>query len=307
MPTQLASALEPATTSSPSPQMAVRKSLRGRKAKNVIASIVIVSTFAVSLLPLLSLLWTALSAGMEKMSGAFLVNTTEGMTLAEAIPGAGHAIIGTLEVTLSTALISIPLGLATAIYLVEYAHGTLGKVITFLVDIMTGIPSIVAGLFAAATLPLLIGDPGYRSGIMGSVALVVLMTPLVIRSSEEMLRLVPRELREASYALGVGKARTIVSVVLRSALPGIISSCVIATARIIGESAPLLITAGSTDYYNFSLFHERVMTLPVFVYNQYIAGNYPLAWAGALVLIAIVLLANLAARLLAKITAPAGR
>ena len=222
------------------------------------------------------------------------------------MPGAGHAIMGTLQVTASTALISIPLGIFTAIYLVEYRGGWLSRVITFLVDIMTGIPSIVAGLFAAAMLPVLVGDPGYRSGFMGSLALVVLMTPIVIRNTEEMLRLVSNELREAAYALGVTKSRTIVKVVLRTALPGIVSGCVIAVARIIGESAPLLITAGSTDYYNFSLFNDRVMTLPVFVYNQYVAGNFPLAWAGALVLVLIVLILNLVARIIAKVFAPAG-
>ena len=167
-------------------------------------------------------------------------------------------------------------------------------------------PALVCGLVAAAMLPVLVGDPGYRSGFMGSLALVVLMTPIVIRNTEEMLRLVSNELREAAYALGVSKSRTIVKVVLRTALPGIVSGCVIAVARIIGESAPLLITAGSTDYYNFSLFNDRVMTLPVFVYNQYVAGNFPLAWAGALVLVLIVLILNLLARVIAKVFAPKG-
>lgn len=278
----------------------------GRIAKDRFATALIGASFIIALIPLVSLLYTVVVNGMADMSGTFFTHTTEGMTLSGATPGAGHAIIGTLEVTLSTAIISIPLGILTAIYLVEYKGGWLQRVITFLVDIMTGIPSIVAGLFAAAMLPVLVGDPAYRSGFMGSVALVVLMTPIVVRNTEEMLRLIPNELREASYALGVTKSRTIIAVVLRTALPGIVSGCVIATARIIGESAPLLITAGSTDYYNFSLFNDRVMTLPVFVYNQYVAGNFPLAWAGALVLVLIVLLLNLFARIIARVFAPKG-
>lgn len=278
-----------------------------RRATDRLAAALICGSFLLAVIPLVSLLYTVVVSGFEMMSPAFLNHTTEGMTLEGAIPGAGHAIAGTLEVTAATALIAIPLGIFTAIYLVEYEGGWLARVITFLVDIMTGIPSIVAGLFAAAMLPVLLGNPGYRSGLMGAVALVVLMTPLVVRNTEEMLRLVPNELREASYALGVTKSRTIVKVVLRTAFPGIVSGCVIATARIIGESAPLLITAGSTDYYNFSLFNDRVMTLPVFVYNQYVAGNYPMAWGGALVLVALVLALNLIAKLIARWFAPKGK
>lgn len=277
-----------------------------RPSADRMATTLISGSFVLAVVPLISLLYSVLVRGFEKMTPTFFSNTTEGMTLAGSMPGAGHAIMGTLEITISTALIAIPLGIFTAIYLVEYRGGWLARVITFLVDIMTGIPSIVAGLFAAAMLPVLVGEPGYRSGFMGSLALVVLMTPIVIRNTEEMLRLVSNELREAAYALGVSKSRTIVKVVLRTALPGIVSGCVIAVARIIGESAPLLITAGSTDYYNFSLFNDRVMTLPVFVYNQYVAGNFPLAWAGALVLVLIVLILNLLARVIAKIFAAKG-
>lgn len=279
----------------------------GRASTDRMATTLISGSFLLALVPLASLLVTVVVNGMELMSPAFFTHTTQGMTLTGAVPGAGHAIMGTLQVTLSTAIIAIPLGILTAIYLVEYNGGWLSRVITFLVDIMTGIPSIVAGLFAAAALPVIVGNPGYRSGFMGAVALVVLMTPIVVRNTEEMLRLVSNELREAAYALGVRKSRTIVHVVLRTSLPGIVSGCVIATARIIGESAPLLITAGATDYYNFSMFNDRVMTLPVFVYNQYVAGNFSMAWAGALVLVLIVLLLNLFARIIARVFAPKGQ
>lgn len=277
-----------------------------RSASDRMATTVIGGTFILAIIPLISLLWTVISNGLDIMSWSFLTNTTEGLSRSDVVNGIGHAIVGTLEVTLSTALIAIPLGILTAIYLVEYRNGLLQKIITFLVDIMTGIPSIVAGLFAAATFPLLVGDPGYRSGFMGSLALVILMTPIVVRNTEEMLRLVSNELREAAYALGVTKSRTIIKVVLRTALPGIVSGCVIAIARIIGESAPLLITAGATDYYNFSLFNDRVMTLPVLVYNQYVANNFEYAWGAALVLIILVLLLNLLARVIAKVFSPKG-
>ena len=141
----------------------------------------------------------------------------------------------------------MPIGLLTAIYLVEYGAGSrLARWITFLVDVMTGIPSIVAGLFALALFVLIFG-PGIRMGFGGSVALSLLMIPIVVRSTEEMLRLVPDDLREASYALGVPKWRTIVKVVLPTALGGIVTGVTLAIARVIGETAPLLIIAGATD------------------------------------------------------------
>ena len=167
--------------------------------------------------------------------------------------GIFHALWGTLIVTTLAAIMSIPIGLLTGIYLVEYGNGRMARWITFLVDVMTGIPSIVAGLFAYALFVIFFGE-GVRMGFGGAVALSVLMIPLVVRSSEEMLKLVPNELREASYALGVSKWRTIVKVVLPTAIAGIITGITIAIARIIGETAPLLIICGSTDSVNFNPF-----------------------------------------------------
>ena len=175
------------------------------------------------------------------------------------------------------------------------------RTITFLVDVMTGIPSIVAGLFAYALFVLFFGE-GVRMGFGGAVALSLLMIPIVVRSCEEMLKLVPDELREASYALGVPKWRTIVKVVLPTALPGIITGVTLAIARVIGETAPLLIIAGSTDSVNTNLFAERMMTLPVFIYYSYTQPGVPAefgqarAWGAALVLIVIVMALNLLAR-----------
>ena len=203
---------------------------------------------------------------------------------------------------------SDPRSLFTAIYLVEYGRGPLARAITFLVDVMTGIPSIVAGLFAFALFTLIFG-PAYRAGIMGAVALAVLMTPVVIRSVEEMLRLVPNELREASYALGVPKWLTIVKVVLRTAAAGIVTGIMLAVARVIGETAPLLITVGQLNQMNWDLFDGRMMTLPVFAYRQYAQGGVGIdrAWAAALTLILIVMALNLLARLISRYFAPKAR
>jgi phosphate transport system permease protein len=224
--------------------------------------------------------------------------------------GALHAIVGTLLITLAAAVISIPIGLFTSIYLVEYGAGKrLARGITFLVDVMTGIPSIVAGLFAYALFALFFG-PGIRMGIMGSIALAVLMIPVVVRSSEEMLRLVPNELREASYALGVPKWLTISKVVLPTAMAGITTGIMLSISRVIGETAPLLLTAGVATSMNYDLFSGRMMTLPVMAYSQYMNQGIPAsayidrAWACALVLILIVMLLNLIARLVAKLFSP---
>jgi len=220
------------------------------------------------------------------------------------------SIVGTLEITGMAALISVPIGLLTSIYLVEYGRGALARSITFFVDVMMGIPSIVAGLFAYALFALLFGDPGIRSGFIGSVALSVLMIPVVVRSSEEILRLVPNELREASLALGVPKWLTVVKVVLPTSLAGITTGVMLAVARVIGETAPLLIVAGFTASMNYNLFSDRMMTLPVFAYTQYAnqgpdpASFLGRAWASALALIAIVMLLNLAGRLIAAAFAP---
>jgi phosphate transport system permease protein len=225
--------------------------------------------------------------------------------------GIRHAIVGTLLITLAAAAISVPVGLLTAIYLVEYGRGRLARSITFLVDVMTGIPSVVAGLFAYALFVLFFG-PGVRFGIGGAVALAVLMTPVVVRSAEEMLKLVPNELREASYALGVPKYRTILRVVLPVAAAGIATGITLAVARVIGETAPLLLIVGTTASLNTDPFNGRMATLPVYTfYSFFQPGAKPefsidRAWTAALVLMLIVLVLNLVARLAARAFAPKG-
>jgi phosphate transport system permease protein len=278
-----------------------------RHATDRLATAIVTSAFGAVLLPLVSLVWTVVQRGWARMDSEFLTTSMRGV-LSEG-GGAWHAIVGTLIITGLTTLMSVPFGLLTAIYLVEYGKGRLARSITAMVDVMTGIPSIVAGLFAFALFAIWQG-PGARSGFSGAVALTVLMTPVVIRASEEMLRLVPNELREASYALGVPKWKTIVKVVLPTALAGIITGITLAIARVIGETAPLLIIAGSTDSTNFNLFKDQMMTLPVFIYYSYTQpGNHPeiarpMAWGAALVLILLVLVLNLLARVLGKILAP---
>ncbi|MDE0547148.1 phosphate ABC transporter permease PstA [Microbacterium sp. C7(2022)] len=279
-----------------------------RKGRDRLVTGVVTSAFALAMVPLVSVAWTVVVNGVAGISADFFTMSMRNVVGEGG--GALHAIVGTLLITLAAAVISIPIGIFTAIYLVEYGAGKrLANGITFLVDVMTGIPSIVAGLFAYALFALFFG-PGIRMGIMGSIALAVLMIPVVVRSSEEMLRLVPNELREASYALGVPKWLTIAKVVLPTSIAGITTGVMLSISRVIGETAPLLLTAGVTTSMNYNLFEGRMMTLPVFAYSQYMNQGIPAqayidrAWAAALVLIVIVMLLNLIARLVAKVFSP---
>ena len=279
-----------------------------RAAKDRLVTTLVWSAFAVALLPLVALIWKVLAEGAPQITAEFLTFSMRNVIG----PGGGiyHAILGTLLITLAATVISVPIGLMAAIYLVEYGNKSrTARTITFLVDVMTGIPSIVAGRFAYALCVLFFGE-GVRMGIGGSVALSLLMIPIVVRSCEEMLKLVPDELREASYALGVPKWRTITKVVLPTSLAGIISGVTLAIARVIGETAPLLIIAGSTDSVNTNLFAERMMTLPVFIYYSYTQPGVPAeygqerAWGAALVLIVLVMSLNLLARAVGRYFAP---
>ncbi|WP_406610171.1 phosphate ABC transporter permease PstA [Planctomonas psychrotolerans] len=278
-----------------------------RKATDRLASILVTAAFVLALIPLISLVFTVVTFGSARFDIEFFTYSLRNIVGAGG--GAIHAIVGTVEVTLAATALSVPIGMATAIYLVEYGRGRLAQAITFFVDVMTGIPSIVAGLFAYALFVLFFG-PGIRMGFGGAVALSVLMIPIVVRSTEEMLKLVPNELREAAYALGVPKWLTIVKVVLPTSIAGILTGVMLAVARVIGETAPLLIVAGFTSNLNYDLFSDRMMTLPVFVYNQYVAQGQDAqayidrAWTGALVLILIVMLLNLIARIVARAFAP---
>jgi phosphate transport system permease protein len=278
-----------------------------RRATDQFVTCLVYGAFLLTMVPLVSLIWTVLSKGLARLDGEFFNSSMLGVIG----PGGGayHAIIGTLIITGITALMSVPVGLMTAIYLVEYGTGRLKKGVTFLVDVMTGIPSIVAGLFAYALFVIFFG-PGVRMGVAGAVALSVLMIPVVVRSAEEVIKLVPNELREASYALGVPKWRTIVKVVLPTALAGLGTAVTLAIARVIGETAPLLVTVGITNATNADPFNGRMATLPVFAYYQLTQPGVPpqygidRAWTAALILIVIVLVLNLIARLISHFFAP---
>lgn len=274
-----------------------------RKASDRLASHLVTIAFVIAVLPLVSLLSETIAKGMDRFDLQFFTYSMHNVIGDGG--GATHAIQGTLIVTGIATLISVPIGLLVAIFLVEYSSGKLGSAIRFFVDVMTGIPSIVAGLFAYALFSILIG-PGTRNGLSGAIALAVLMIPYVVRSAEEMLQLVPHDLREASFALGIPKWRTILHVVLPTASSGIISGIMLTIARVMGETAPLLVTAGLTSSINSNPLSNPMTTLPVFVYYQYMTPGIPLepyqarAWAGALTLIAIIMILNLAGRVIAN-------
>jgi len=270
-----------------------------RRAKDRAMTFLVTSAFLLAVAPLVSVLYTVVRYGLERFDGTFFSESARNVVGAGG--GALHAITGTLLITGLAAAIAVPIGVMAAVYLQEYGRGRLKSALTFFVDVMTGIPSIVAGLFAFALFALFFG-PGVRLGVMGSIALAVLMIPIVVRSTEEMLKIVPNSLREAAYALGVPKWRMITRVVLRTALPGIVTGVMLALARIIGETAPLLITTGVVSSVNLNPFDGRMQNLPVFSYNEYknpgaIAEPYvDRAWAAALTLILIVMVLNLLGR-----------
>jgi len=280
-----------------------------RKATDRLVTTLVSTAFALALIPLISLAYTVVTNGVARFDMEFF--TFSMRNIVGEGGGALHAIIGTLEITGIATLISVPVGILAAIYLIEYGRGTIARLVTFFVDVMTGVPSIVAGLFAYALFVIFFG-PGVRMGLGGAIALSVLMIPVVIRATEEMLKIVPNELREAAYALGVPKWLTVLKVVLPTALAGIATGVMIAIARVIGETAPLLLIAGFTASMNYNPFDERMMTLPVFVYTSYANQGVDMqayvdrAWAGALTLMIIVMVLNLVARLISKYFSPKG-
>ncbi|MFI6741367.1 phosphate ABC transporter permease PstA [Nonomuraea sp. NPDC050451] len=278
-----------------------------RRVKDKIVQGLVYLAFGLAVVPLISVLWLVISNGLARFDLEFLTHSMRGIGARDAGGGAYHAIIGTLEQVLLASAVSVPIGLLTAIYLVEYGNGgRLSRSISFFVDVMTGIPSVVAGLFVFAFWILFLGFQ--FSGWAGALALSILMMPTVVRSAEEMLRLVPNDLREASYALGVAKWRTIMKVVLPTAFTGIITGVMLAVARVAGETAPLLMTVFFTNSINNDPFTGPQMGLPLFVFDQAARPNdtaIDRAWTGALTLILIVMLLNLVARLIAWWRAPA--
>ncbi|MDX2560360.1 phosphate ABC transporter permease PstA [Streptomyces sp. TX20-6-3] len=276
-----------------------------RQAKDRVATSLVWVCFVLAVVPLLSLAWVTISKGMEVLDPYFLSHSMNGVLDAEAGGGVYHALLGTIEQVAIATVIAAPIGLLTAVYLVEYGGGKLAQAVTFFVDVMTGIPSIVAGLFILATWNLMLGFG--PSGFAGAMALAILMMPVVVRSTEEMLKLVPNELREASLALGIPKWRTILKVVLPTAIGGITTGVMLAVARITGETAPVLLLVFGTKLINPNPFEGAQSSLPLYVYEQYAVGTdaaVSRAWAAALVLIAFVMILNLVARGIARWKAP---
>jgi phosphate transport system permease protein len=249
----------------------------GRSARNRMATVMIYGAFILALLPLLSVVWTLVDKGSARLDGNFFNSSMNNIGPFDEQGGAYHAIIGTIEQAGIATLITVPLGILGAIYIVEYGRGFFANLIRFFVDVMTGIPSIVAGLFILSfwvfTITPLYSSDGFAhySGFAAGLSLSVLMLPTVVRSSEEMLRLVPTALREGSYALGVPKWKTIMSIVLPTAGPGIVTGVMLAVARACGETAPVLLVAGGASAINFNLFDGNQASLSLFVY-QHLGG-----------------------------------
>ncbi|WP_327736148.1 phosphate ABC transporter permease PstA [Streptomyces nojiriensis] len=276
-----------------------------RQAKDRVATSLVWVCFVLAVIPLLSLMWTTISRGLKLLSGTFLSHSMNGVTSFDEGGGVYHALLGTIEQVALATLIAAPIGLLTAVYLVEYGKGRLAKSVTFFVDVMTGIPSIVAGLFILTTWNLMLGFG--PSGFAGAMALSILMMPVVVRSTEEMLKLVPNELREAALALGVPKWRVILKVVLPTAIGGISTGLMLAVARIAGETAPIMLLVFGSQLINGNPFEGAQSSLPLYIWEQYKVGSeasYDRAWAGALVLIAFVMILNLVARGIARWKAP---
>ncbi len=270
---------------------------RWRQTKNALATSALVLSVLVMLVPLVLIVGYTIQRGADVISWRFLTDPIQGI---DQLPGGGMgpAIVGTLLITGAAAAMAIPLGVLGAIYLNEYGGTSkVAGVLRLLADVMTGVPSIVMGLFVFTIFVLRFKE---KTGFAGALALACLMLPIVIRATEEMLKLVPSELREASYALGCRKARTIVTVVLPAALSGIVSGALLAIARAAGETAPLFLVIGIVSKTNTDLFNGPNTALSAQIFRN--AGlsfevSQDRAWGAALTLIAITFLFTILARL----------
>jgi len=283
---------------------------RRRRLVNIAATVFVTLSMVIALTPLVMVLGSVIAKGSRAITSTeWWTHSQAGMTAFVAGGGACHAIVGTLLLGLVCAVISVPIGIMVAIYLVEYGGGTpLGRLASFVVDILSGVPSIVAALFIYALCVATLGLP--RSVFAVSLALVLLMLPVIVRATEEMLRIVPVDLREASYALGIPKWKTIVRIVIPTGLSGIITGIMLSVARVMGETAPLLILVGYSQSMNYNVFSGFMGSLPGMIYNQTSAGAgiNPVPtdrlWGAALSLILVIAVINIGARVIARIYAP---
>ncbi|APT91283.1 phosphate ABC transporter permease [Corynebacterium sphenisci DSM 44792] len=273
-----------------------------RLSRDRLATAVIHLSMAAALIPLAWVLLEVVRRGLPMVLDPAWWSTSQlGVTAGAAAGGAAHAIVGTLVQAVVTSALTIPVGVFVAIYLVEYAGGSrLGRVTTFTVDILSGVPSIVASLFIYSMWVVMFGMS--RSGFAVSLALVLLMLPLVVRNTEEMLRVVPADLREASYALGVPKWKTIARIVLPTALSGIVTGVMLAVARVMGESAPMLILVATSRIITWDPFGQSQSSLPLFMLDMYKSGStgsaFDKMWGAALTLVLIIAAINVIARLI---------
>jgi phosphate transport system permease protein len=298
------------TLEAPATTPAFQQVSLARKVKNGLATTLVWLSFLIAVVPLVWVLYTVVANGIKRIPYSNWWSQDLGNFLSDEVGGGVlHAIIGSLLQGLICAVIAVPIGMLVAIYLVEYGRGKLAKITTFMVDILSGVPSIVAALFIYALWITTFGLP--RSGFAVALALVLLMIPVVVRSSEEMLRIVPDDLREASYALGVPKWKTIVKIVLPTAMSGIIGGIMMALARVMGETAPLLVLVGYSAYTNWDVFHGEQAALPLLMNNERVTNSmdpgsvgFDRIWGAALTLVLIIALINLLATVFARLVAP---
>ena len=277
--------------------VAVRRISIGRRIKNNVAGIFFVTSFGIALVPLGWLLWVVIQRGWYAITQpGWWSHSLRGVLPEQFSGGVYHAIYGTLVQAAVAAILAVPLGFMTAVYLAEYRSSRLARVTTFMVDVLAGLPSIVAALFIFS---LWIATLGFeQSAFAVSLALVLLMLPIVVRTTEEMLKLVPDDLREASYALGIPKWKTIMRIVVPVAMPGIISGVLLAIARVMGETAPVLVLVGYSRAINFDIFNGNMASLPLLIYtelNNPEHAGFLRVWGAALTLIIVVAVVYLVA------------
>jgi phosphate transport system permease protein len=295
-----ATTLPTATTSSTARRaLDLRARPSWRTVKNKLMLGLMAAAALLIMIPLIATLWAVIERGAGVAFRSFPDFFTHEIPVVSRRPGPGMgpAILGTLLVTGGATLIAVPLGILGAIYLHEYGgNGKFARLVRFMSTVMTGVPSVVMGLFVYLTWTLRFG----YSAFGGALALACLMLPVVIGSSEQMLRLVPPQLREAAYALGTTKSRTILTVVLPAALPGIVSGSLLAVARAAGETAPLLFAVGAATAYNPSLFRQANTALSIQIFgnaNSSFAAAQDRAWAAALTLVLLTFVVTLVARM----------
>jgi phosphate transport system permease protein len=269
-----------------------------RRAVDRLATNLALLALALALIPLGFVIGYVIKLGHTAFSWSFLTEDASAGPLSPG-GGVGHAIVGTLEQVFLASLFAVPVGLLVAIYITEYGGSRLATSVRFLIDVMTGLPSIVAGLFVLAFWLIALGK-GF-SGFAGAMALAIIELPIVVRTSEEMIRLVPGALREASYALGIAKWRTILRVVLPVASSGITTGIMLAVARVIGETAPVLLVVDNNNFFNWNPFRGPQASLPVYIFQNAESSstfNVQRAWAAALTLILVVMILYVGARLI---------